>query len=243
LEKIQAKCNSRKLCVHALAELRTSRFQYVQIVNLDMAAARFRREPNSRVTKVNEMIWEIERYDWSKLRPEGSASQVPHALRELQLAATESEALAAYWKIDNTIVVQGQVYQAALAAVPCLLGVLLRCTDAARRHVLELLVQIGSGEAAACEIELDEADLVQRCLQEIARGLPIYADILEHTVDADECAFCVDLLGLSCRADCGLRERVLWYFERVRVNASFEGVQRLISSWLEELNAKFVHSD
>ncbi|WP_437912847.1 hypothetical protein WME73_38505 [Sorangium sp. So ce302] len=168
---------------------------------------------------------------------------MPLALRELQLAVTESEALAAYWKIDNTIVVQGQVYQAALAAVPCLLGVLLRCTEVARRHVLELLVQIGSGEAAAREIELGEVDIVQRCQREIARGLPIYVDIIERAVDADECAFCVDLLGLSCRADRGLRERVLWYFERVRVAASFEGVQRLLSSWLEELNAKCVHSD
>ncbi|WP_437951431.1 hypothetical protein WME98_11795 [Sorangium sp. So ce296] len=193
--------------------------------------------------KGNDMIWEIERHDWSKLRAEGSASQIPHAIRELQAAATEPEALAAYWKIDNTIVVQGQVYQAALAAVPCLLGVLLRCTDAARRHVLELLVQIGSGEVAACEIELGEADLVQRCLREIARGLPIYVDIIEHTANADECAFCVDLLGLSCGADHSLRERILWYFERVRVNASFEGTQRLIRSWMEELNVEFVHSD
>ncbi|WP_437675391.1 hypothetical protein [Sorangium sp. So ce131] len=181
------------------------------------------------------MIWEIERYDWSSLRAAGDASGIPAAIRQLESANAEAEASVAYWKIDNVVVVQGAVYQAALATVPCLIEILLRCTRAARRQVLELLVQIGSGEESESELAHGEVDLIQRCLRELSRGVAIYLHILESSSDPDERALCVDLLGLSCRADGELRERVSWYLSRLRSEKISEGLQSLMSSWFEEL--------
>jgi hypothetical protein len=98
---------------------------------------------------------------------------------------------------------------------------------------LELLVQIGGGEPA----KLDEgyADIVRRCVIEIARGLPIYMDVLERSVNSDEKAFCVDLLGFCCRVDPNLCQRVQWYFNKVQSNHPSDGLLRLVSSWEEEI--------
>ncbi|WP_148314442.1 hypothetical protein [Sorangium cellulosum] len=181
------------------------------------------------------MSWEVLRHDWSSLRAEGGAEHLPRALQELESASTEDEALSAYWRIDNYVVVQGRVYEAALAVVSCLLGTLLRCTDVSRRHVLELLVQIGGGEPAHSEIDLGEADLVARCRKEIARGFPVYVNVLERTEDDDEQGFCVDLLGLSCMADSCLRERVQWYYKMLLSRPVGKGMPELVSSWLEEI--------
>jgi hypothetical protein len=181
------------------------------------------------------MSWEIERYDWSQLRADGGALGVPDALIALEYAASAEAAQAAYWKLDNTIVVQGTVYEAALPATRCLLASLLRSTDVARPQILELLVQIGSGEAI--EPAREHSDLVGQCVIEICRGLPIYLNILELSVDSDEQAFCVDLLGICCRADPTLRERVLWYFNRMRSRAPSKGLLQLLDSWEEEICA------
>ncbi|MGK3998668.1 hypothetical protein [Sorangium sp. So ce1024] len=181
------------------------------------------------------MSWEILRYDWSSLRAAGGASHIPRALQALESASTDEEAQHAYWSIDNCVVVQGHVHQAAIATASCLLGVLLRCTDVARRHVLELLVQIGGGEPAPSELALGEVDVVIRCLREIARGFPVYVSVLERTKDDDEQGLCVDLLGLSCRVDDGLRERVRWYYRMLLLRPVRKGTPELISSWIEEI--------
>ncbi|WP_437290964.1 hypothetical protein [Sorangium sp. So ce406] len=181
------------------------------------------------------MKLEILRHDWSALRAAGGAGHIPRALQDLESASREDEASNAYWKIDNCVVLQGHVHQAALATVSCLLVTLLRCTDVARRHVLELLVQIGSGEPAPSELALGESDVVDRCLAEIARGVPIYVDILERSRDAHERNSCIDLLGLSCAADSGLRDRVRWYMRTILSEPVNDGTRKLVASWLEEI--------
>lgn len=97
------------------------------------------------------MSWEIEYYDWSQLEANGGALEVPGAIKALESAVTNETALRAYWKIDNTVIVQGAVYSAALPTVRCLLSSLLRSTAVGRPHILELLVQIGGGEAATLD--------------------------------------------------------------------------------------------
>ena len=179
------------------------------------------------------MSWELEYHNWSQLEAAGGASKVPEAITALEAATTNEAALAAYWKIDNTVVVQGAVYPAALPTVRSLLIGLARSTVVARPHILELLVQIGGGEPA--QVAASNADIVHRCLVEIARGVPIYMDILERSINSDERAFCVDLLGFCCRVDTSLRERVRWYFEKVKSGRPSDGLLRLMSSWEEEI--------
>ena len=181
------------------------------------------------------MSWEIGRHDWSLLRAAGSASGIPRAIMSLQSAISVNDATAAYWQIDNTVTVQGAVYEAALAAASCLLVSLVSCTEAARPQILELLVQIGAGEPADVEVEAGNFNIVPACLEEIARGVPIFVSVLERSHSSDERSSCVDLLGLCCRVDSSLRARVKSYFETVKVAGASDGLLALLESWAEEL--------
>jgi hypothetical protein len=178
--------------------------------------------------------WEVERYDWSALRASGSARGVPDAIRALQVAASEQEAERAYWRIDNTVVVQGALFEAALPTAACVVGVLPRCSEAARSWVLELLVQLGGGEPAPSEVQVGNVDLQKLCVRELARGVALYFDLLENDDDALR-ASCVDLLGICAREDASLRIRVCWYLERLISESINQGLRRLIEEWRKEL--------
>jgi len=196
--------------------------------------------PRSQATHLShrmetDMNWELDRHDWTRCRTEaGAATDVPSRLRALEASSAPGEALTAYWQLDNRIVVQGRVHDAALAAVPCLGAMLVAARPAVRPRVLELLGQIGGGEVAD---PVPAGNLMQRCLEEIARGVPIYAVVLEQSLDAEEQSFCIDLLGLSARGDPGLRQRAQWYLLRAQEGSNSAGLGRLAASWLEELAA------
>ena len=179
-------------------------------------------------------MWELERHDWSRLRAAGSAERVPQALAALRDASSAEEAERAYWRIDNTVVVQGALYEAALPAVVCLLEVLQRSTPVARPFVLELLVQIGSGEPAPVEREQGNADLSARCRRELSRGVALFVHLLEHGSDGER-IHGVDLLGLCAEQDPALRERVRWYLGKLLRQDPSDGLRRLIESWLAAL--------
>jgi hypothetical protein len=178
--------------------------------------------------------WEAERYDWSALRASGSARGVPDAIRALQMAASEQEAERAYWRIDNTVVVQGALFEAALPTAACVVGVLPRCSEAARSWVLELLVQIGAGEPAPSEVEAQNVDLQKLCVRELARGVALYFDLLENGDDTLR-ASCVDLLGICAREDTSLSVRVRWHLERLLAEPISEGLRKLAEEWRKEL--------
>src|SRR5256885_12610401 len=113
--------------------------QYVRTASRSSGATLFHQARDSRPTN-NDRMWEIERYNWSILRASGNASGVPHAIRSLLAAASEDEADRWYWKIDNTVIVQGALYEAALPTIRCLIVGLPICSPYARERVLELLV-------------------------------------------------------------------------------------------------------
>ncbi|WP_236239993.1 hypothetical protein [Streptomyces sp. CC228A] len=118
-------------------------------------------------------VIEIERVDWASFpilgdRPEA----VPESLRRLISAVTEDEAMDAYWGLENVVVVQGQLYGAALPTVPVLLAALLDDLSAdARDLVLELLFQIVAGEADEEEAARGNVDLGDRCRAAARQGL------------------------------------------------------------------------
>ncbi|OII68931.1 hypothetical protein [Streptomyces sp. CC77] len=96
---------------------------------------------------------------------------VPASLRQLIAARTEDEA-AAYWGLDNSVVVQGALYGAALPVVPVLPAALLDDLSAdARDHVLELLYQIVAGEAGEDEAARGSGALGDRCRAAAREGL------------------------------------------------------------------------
>ncbi|MEU3267252.1 hypothetical protein [Streptomyces bacillaris] len=116
---------------------------------------------------------EIARTAWADFRTLGDRSSgVPDALRRLLAAADEDEAMAAYWDLENVVVVQGQLHSAALPTVPVLLAGLLDDMSAdARDLVLGLLQQIVMGESDEDEVALGNADLGERCREAARTGL------------------------------------------------------------------------
>jgi hypothetical protein len=190
------------------------------------------------VTEEENMSWETDRFDWSLLRAIPRASGVPDAIDALERASTAEDALNAYWQIDNVVVIQGAVYEAGLATIPCLLSCLQRCTGVARPEVLELLVQIGGGEVALSEIASGNRDLATQCLREVARGFPLYLSILEQSKNPDERWSCVDLLGLSARADPSLMNRVAFFLKQAKMVETSAGVLELITNWEEGVRSQ-----
>ncbi|MFD4278948.1 hypothetical protein R2B67_08585 [Streptomyces cyaneofuscatus] len=116
---------------------------------------------------------EIGRWAWEEFRTMGDRSAgVPDALRHLMAASDEDEAMAAYWDLENVVVVQGQLHSAALPTVSVLLAGLLDDLSAdARDLVLELLQQIVMGEADRDEVALGNTELGARCREAARTGL------------------------------------------------------------------------
>lgn len=116
---------------------------------------------------------EIARLPWGRIREaSGSAEQIPFALVEMLNATTPEAVNAAYWKLENHVVVQGQLFEVAEFVVSVLIAALL---EEKPRHVrisiLELLFQIVTGESHEYEIRLGNADLHRKCRAKALEGL------------------------------------------------------------------------
>lgn len=152
-------------------------------------------------------VWEFERYDWDGLDAVGSARGVPNALDELSSASTIDEATAAYWKIDNCVVVQGTVYEAAVATAACAVVLLPIASASARPMLIELLEQFTLEEHSTAPLLRDAL------LREIVRGFGFYVALLQYGADLER-SMCIDLLLYCAGGDPSLRPRVEFYLER-----------------------------
>lgn len=182
------------------------------------------------------MNWEIQSYHWSSLRANGDSAAIPAALVALQHASSEQDALRAYWQIDNVVVVQGALFEAALPTANALLIGLTSCTLTARPHLLELLVQLTSGETAPSEIDHGNDQLAARCRGVLPGGLSVLLALLESGGPAER-EHCVDLLGICAQGTPSARAQVVRHLTRLvgcaeGVTASLIG---LAQSWLEAL--------
>jgi hypothetical protein len=180
------------------------------------------------------MLLEIRRHNWREFRAQPTAVNVPSALETLARTTSQNEAEKAYWQIDNVVVVQGMLFDAAVPVISCLLSVLQICSDVARPFVMELLVQIGSGEPAPSEIEVGNVHLSEICLRELCHGTAIYFDILENGT-SDEQLHAVDLLGLCASYDKSLKPRVIWWLNWLLSQELKEHFRNLVQNLLTEL--------
>lgn len=109
---------------------------------------------------------EIQRVDWASIREaDGSAVNVPNAIRELLAARSSQEVNQAYWKLENHVVVQGQIFEAAVYTVPVLMAALtlpgrLLCV---RIGLMELLFQILKGMPHQEEVDRGLDNLAEQC--------------------------------------------------------------------------------
>lgn len=117
----------------------------------------------------------LDSIDWSCLTVCGdkAADDVPRAFRALLDSQNSTQAEQAYWRIDNNVVVQGNVYDSAPAAVAVILSAL---TDFQRPiHVqvclLELLAQIVFGSVSGIEEVPSDCQLEHACLEAAREGI------------------------------------------------------------------------
>jgi len=100
----------------------------------------------------------------------GSSGFVPQAVTELLAAETHDEAKAAYWKLDNRVVVQGQLFESAQHVIGPLLVGLQGPLSAARHRVVDLLVEFVLAVPDESENARGKLNVDQACREEIARG-------------------------------------------------------------------------
>ena len=172
-------------------------------------------------------------YDWSTLRAARSATKVPDAVITLQNAKTDDAAENASCKIENTVVVQGMLYESAVPTASLLLSALSLCTSAARPKILELLVQIGSGETAPLEIEIGNFDLAKRCRQEVCRGFSVYKEAFSNAGNEELC-WCIDLLGLCSLENQARRAEVELLFSALLLKPVDKDTRQLVENWMRE---------
>ncbi|HEV7974236.1 hypothetical protein [Amycolatopsis sp.] len=122
----------------------------------------------------------VESVEWARLRGgPGTAAGVAEALTALADAESEKDATKHYWQIDNTVVVQGSLYESALPAVRAAFALLVGpLSIEARYRVVEVLVEIAGGETAQAEVEAGNADLAERCRAELREGLWLFYGLL-----------------------------------------------------------------
>lgn len=178
------------------------------------------------------MVWEVQRHDWSALR----ADRVPEALYALARATNEQEGAAARGIIESTVAVEGALYAAAVPTTACLLAVLQRCSSAARPHVLEILVELGSGEPAPSEVMAGRQGLQEACREELSKGLSIFLSVLEIGTEKER-MYCIDLIGLCCQREPAFGPRVVWYFEKLLTEPVSESLKDMVQTWLRAVRA------
>lgn len=130
---------------------------------------------------------ELARVDWSKLREIRSALKekivsadyIPFVMKGILNAKSLAEAEELYWEIENSIFVQGQLFEAAEYLVPILIASLLEVQeDFIKTTILELLFQIVAGIPHEVEITLGNSQLGERCRAKAREGLWILYKLL-----------------------------------------------------------------
>lgn len=113
--------------------------------------------------------------DWRAARTAvGDAIAVPQAIADLFAASTEEAAKSAYWShLDNEVVVQGQLYEAAGLVIAPILTELSAdsLSPASRYRAVELLVEIALGAPHPSEEESGGQHLREFCIGQLRRGL------------------------------------------------------------------------
>jgi hypothetical protein len=119
--------------------------------------------------------------NWESLRAigPGQARKVPDAVRRLVSADSETDATAAYWELDNNVVVQGQLFEAARPLIPVLLAAVAgELTTPARLRVVDLIVEIASGRPDESEVALANTELGRDCRSAVRAGVWLFYEML-----------------------------------------------------------------
>ena len=127
---------------------------------------------------------QLDRFPWSSpCCAEGPGTHVPDELRKMAVAQDEESGSRAYWALDNSVVVQGSLYEAAQWIVFALLGALKVGSEVGRKLSLELLIQMSWGESNPDAVARGHADLGGVVRAEVGLGLATFYDLLGSSDD------------------------------------------------------------
>jgi hypothetical protein len=160
------------------------------------------------------MIWEAMRHTWSDLAALRTADVVPRAIEQLLESTNEDDARIAFELINNNVVVQGAILEAAPPTAACLVIALTCCSPIARINILELLNDLCGGNVSPQE-EAEGYPLQHKCLQEIRKGFATYLYFLQYGT-LPERRQCVDLLDMCAESDPSLAEQVVWHLGKLK---------------------------
>ncbi len=178
-------------------------------------------------------MWVIDAYDWHKLRSANRSSDVPQALIDLTNSQTREEAERVYWRLDNVVVRQGSLFPAAIPTTTVLLESIQRCVPEVRATIMELLVQIVSGETDPTEDDFG-ADIQQLCLDELVHGFSTTLHWLEVGT-VEEQYWCVDLAGMCAQHRFEARQQARTALRRLRDETTEARLTKLCDTWLGQL--------
>jgi hypothetical protein len=136
--------------------------------------------------------------DWRNLQQaHGTASHVPEAIKGL-VSEDERVRERSYWLLDNYVVLQSDLYEAALFVVPFLLEILSSEIEHGRDLVYDLLFEIGNGYAppeVSCKgLNGETVSLGEACRDAVLEGLNIYLGEVK-TVDSKARLKALELLA------------------------------------------------
>ena len=99
--------------------------------------------------QLEKVLDDLDSVPWVDLvQAHGSAEDVPAAIRGLA-AAEPGEVERYYWRLDNVVVLQGSVYEAAFYVIPYLLAIIDSGLPSENRAAAyDLLVEIARGTSA-----------------------------------------------------------------------------------------------
>jgi hypothetical protein len=147
------------------------------------------------------MFDRIDDVQWAALeQAHGTAEHIPLALRGLMSSDVEIRN-SSYWKLDNHVVLQSDLYQAAYFIIPFLLEILRSCEEEIKTCAYNLLHEIANGYApdeVRCMHRGGEVSLVGACRAAIMEGCDLFLEdsLNSSSINADQAANLLSLLGI-----------------------------------------------
>jgi hypothetical protein len=130
----------------------------------------------------------ISSVNWKEIKvASGSAEHVSEALIGL-LSPDEETQNRSYWRLDNELVLQSDLYEAAYYATPILIQMLADSVPHGRERIYDLLYEIANGYAPMTTLcRTRDGRLVplrEACAKELASGVGVFN---RDTNDEDPC--------------------------------------------------------
>lgn len=123
------------------------------------------------------MFKDLHKIDWRSLKQaHGHAAHIPEAIKGL-ISDSPEIVESSYWKLDNHIVLQSDLYEAAFYVIPFMIEILKSNHTIGRNYVYNLLIEICNGYApksSLCTYKNEKIPLAEVCRLTIADEIDVY---------------------------------------------------------------------